>query len=244
MAYAKIGYGGSYLVQRGVLEHPCGSDHNARLLSSSFPINLGSTRRSSVGTITASIAETVTEIETQRGGRRSGGRNRGGGGDSRAVEAEREKLDRWMKESVTEIVKNLSEAPLLVHLYTGDKEEGTVVVMKAEEWAAVKGRWERGEAEMPEGIVFVEQLGAAEESCGCGFDGGDGTRAWGLVVQGKGVECGPVCYLLKTTRVGSVSGAGSGSGLAMRCTHFCLAKVSSFRETSESQLRNCWLVGN
>lgn len=240
MAYAKIGHGGSYLVQRGSLEHPCGSDHNARLL----PINLGGTRRSSVGTITASIAETVTEIEKQRGGRRSGGRSRGGGGDSRAVEAEREKLDRWMKESVTEIVKNLSEAPLLVHLYTGDKEEGTVVVMKAEEWAAVKGRWERGEAEMPEGIVFVEQLGAAEESCGCGFDGGDGTRAWGLVVQGKGVECGPVCYLLKTTRVGSMSGSGSGSGLGMRCTHFCLAKVSSFRETSESQLRNCWLVGN
>ncbi|CAE6086971.1 unnamed protein product [Arabidopsis arenosa] len=244
MTYAKIGYGGSYLVKRGVLEHPCGSDHNARLLSSSFPINQGGNRRSSLGTITASIAETVTEIEKQRCGRRSGGRSRGGGGDSRAVEAEREKLDRWMKESVTEIVKNLSEAPLLVHLYTGEKEEGTVVVMKAEEWAAVKGRWERGEAEMPEGIVFVEQLGAAEESCGCGFDGGDGTRAWGLVVQGKGVECGPVCYLLKTTRVGSVSGSGSGSGLGMRCTHFCLAKVSSFRETSESQLKNCWLVGN
>ncbi|EOA22667.1 hypothetical protein CARUB_v10003369mg [Capsella rubella] len=242
MAYAKIGYGGSYLVQRGVLEHPCGSDHNARsLLSSSFPINLGGNRRSNVGTISASIAEAVTEIEKQRGGeRRSGGRSRGG--DRRAVEAEREKLDRWMKDSVTEIVKNLSEAPLLVHLFAGDKEEGTVVVMKAEEWAAVKGRWERGEAEMPEGIVFVEQLGAADESCGCGFDGGDGTRAWGLVVQGKGVECGPVCYLLKTTRVGS--GSGSGSGMGMRCTHFCLAKVSSFRETSESQLRNCWLVGN
>ncbi|XP_010452428.1 PREDICTED: uncharacterized protein LOC104734528 [Camelina sativa] len=240
MAYAKIGYGGSYLVQRGVLEHPCGSDQNARsLLSSSFPISLVGNRRSSVGTISASIAEAVTEIEKQRGG---GRRSRGGGGDRRAVELEREKLDRWMKESVTEIVKNLSEAPLLVHLYSN---EGTVVVMKAEEWAAVKGRWERGEAEMPEGIVFVEQLGAAEEeSCGCGFDGGDGTRAWGLVVQGKGVECGPVCYLLKTTRVGSVTGSGSGSGLGMRCTHFCLAKVSSFRETCESQLKNCWLVGN
>lgn len=233
MAYTKIGYGGSYLVQRGVLEHPCGSDHNARLLSSSFPINRDGNHRSSVRTISASMTEAVSEIEKQRGRRRSGG-----GGDRRAVEAAREKLDRWMKESVTEIVKNLSQAPLLVHLYTGDNEEGTVVVMKAEEWATVKGRWERGEAEMPEGIVFVEQLGAAEENCGCGYYGGDGTHAWGLVVQGKGVECGPVCYLLKTTRVGSESGLG------MRSTHFCLAKVSSFRESSESQLRNCWLVGN
>lgn len=234
MAYAKIGYGGSYLVHRGVLELPCGSDHNARSLSSSFPMSI---RRSNVGTISASMTETVSEVEKQRG------RRSRGGGDRRAVEAAREKIDRWMKESVTEIVKNLSEAPLLVHLYA---EEGTVVVMKAEEWTAVKGRWERGEAEMPEGMIFVERLGtaAAEESCDCGFDGGDGTRAWGLVVQGKGVECGPVCYLLKTTRVGSGSGSGSGSGMGMRCTHFCLAKVSSFKETSETQLRNCWLVGN
>uniref|UniRef100_A0A1J3CQL6 DUF7804 domain-containing protein n=1 Tax=Noccaea caerulescens TaxID=107243 RepID=A0A1J3CQL6_NOCCA len=237
MAYAKIGYRGSYLVHCGVLELPYGSDHNTRLLSSSFPTNREGNRRSNVRTISASMAEAVTEIEKQRGRRNRGGEDR------RAVEATREKLDRWMKVSVTEIVKNLSEAPLLVHLHAGDKEDGTVVVMKAEEWAAVKGRWERGEAEMPEGIIFVEQLGApAEENCGCGFDGGDGTRAWGLVVQGKGVECGPVCYLLKTTRVGSVS--GSASGLGMRCTHFCLAKVSSFRETTESQLRNCWLVGN
>ncbi|CAH8382144.1 unnamed protein product [Eruca vesicaria subsp. sativa] len=220
MAYAKIGYGGTYLVHRGILES---SDNNARSLSWSFPINYAGSRRINVKTISASVAESVSEIKKQRGG-----------GDHREVT--REKLDRWMKESVTEIVKNLSEAPLLVHLY---EEKGTVVVMKAEEWAAVKGRWERGEAEMPEGIIFVEQLGAAEEeSCGCGFEGDDGTRAWGLVVQGKGVECGPVCYLLKTTRV------GSGSGLSMRCTHFCLAKVSSFRETAESQFRNCWLVGN
>lgn len=236
MAYAKIGHSGSYLVHRGVLELPYGSDHNAR--SSLFPTNRDGNRRSNVGTISASMAEAVTEIEKQRGRR-----NRGGGGDRRAVEAAREKLDRWMKVSVTEIVKNLSEAPLLVHLHGGDEEDGTVVVMKAEEWTEVKGRWERGEAEMPEGIIFVEQLGAAEEeSCGCGFDGGDGTRAWGLVVQGKGVECGPLCYLLKTTRVGS--GSGTGSGMGMRCTHFCLAKVSSFRETTESQLRNYWLVGN
>lgn len=229
MAYAKIGYGGTYLVHRGILE----SDNNARSLPSSFPINRDGTRRINVGTISASVAEAVSEIEKQRGGKRSGGRDR------REVEVTREKLDRWMKESVTEIVKNLSEAPLLVHLYAGDEEKGTVVVMKAEEWAAVKGRWERGEAEMPDGMIFVEQLGVGEEeSCGCGFEGDDGTRAWGLVVQGKGVECGPVCYLLKTTRV------GSGSGLSMQCTHFCLAKVSSFRETSESQLRNCWLVGN
>ncbi|PPD72027.1 hypothetical protein GOBAR_DD31072 [Gossypium barbadense] len=43
----------------------------------------------------------------------------------------------------------------------------------------------------------------------------------------------PACYLLKTSKVGS--------GLGIRCTHFCLVRVKSFRETAFSQLKNCWL---
>lgn len=56
-------------MHRGILE----SDNNARSLSSSFPINRDGSRRINVGTISASVAEAVSEIEKQRGGR-SGGR--------------------------------------------------------------------------------------------------------------------------------------------------------------------------
>ncbi|CAI0459206.1 unnamed protein product [Linum tenue] len=102
-----------------------------------------------------------------------------------------------MRDSVTEIVKNLTEAPLLVQVYSDEK-----------------GR-------------KLETEKAVEEE--------EATKAWGIVVQGKGAECGPVCYLLKTSRVGS-------SGLGLCCTHFCLMRVKGFRESAKSQLKNCWLL--
>uniref|UniRef100_A0A2P2PKZ9 Uncharacterized protein n=1 Tax=Rhizophora mucronata TaxID=61149 RepID=A0A2P2PKZ9_RHIMU len=64
--------------------------------------------------------------------------------------------------------------------------------------------------------------------------GASNTREWGIVVQGRGADCEPVCYLLKTTS------ANSGLG-ASWCTHFCLIKVKSFKETAKSQFRKCWL---
>ncbi|XP_010558045.1 PREDICTED: uncharacterized protein LOC104826832 [Tarenaya hassleriana] len=226
MAFAKFGCRGSDLVHRGVLEVPNGSDHHNARSPLSFPVRNRNGHRRSVGTISASMAEAVlhrAEIEKLR---RSGGR-----GSRREAAVAREEMDRWMKESVVEIVKNLVHAPLLVQVYGG----GGAVVAKAEEWEAVKGRWVKGETELPEGMIFVEELdgGESPEGCGCG---GEGTRAWGLVVQGKGSETGPVCYLLKTTRV-------SGSDPGMGSIHFCLVRVSSFTETTESQLRNCWIVG-
>ncbi|KDP21649.1 hypothetical protein JCGZ_03320 [Jatropha curcas] len=140
-----------------------------------------------------------------------------------------EKLDEWMKDSVVEIVKNLREAPLLVQVY--DKGETTALktekAVEEETWSTVKEKWGKRETPLPEGVIFVEQLDEEdpEEIT---------TRAWGIVVQGKGVDCGPVCYLLKTSRVGS--------GLGAFCTHFCLMKVKSFRESTRSQLKNFWLL--
>lgn len=157
-------------------------------------------------------------------------------GASDAVEGQ-ERLDRWMKESVVEIVKNLREAPLLVQVYPklGAAATTTEKRVLVEDWPAVKERWERGEAPMPEGVIFVEELEGDEAEEG----GGERTtRAWGVVVQGKGVGCGPVCYLLKTCRVGS----GPGNGIGVCSTHFCLVKVKDFRETVQSQLKNCWLL--
>ena len=52
------------------------------------------------------------------------------------------------------------------------------------------------------------------------------TKLWGVLIQGKGENYGPCCYLLKTSRVSSNCG--------FFCTHFCLMKVKNFRETAES----------
>ncbi|RYQ84663.1 hypothetical protein Ahy_B10g104120 isoform C [Arachis hypogaea] len=149
-----------------------------------------------------------------------------------------------MRESVVEIVKNLKEAPLLVQIFSKRKGEETTTSTTTEkqvvvdDWPAVKQRWESGETPVPEGVIFVEEIGGEDEAEDGGSDTERTTRAWGIVVQGKGVGCGPVCYLLKTIRVGS----GPGSGMGLCSTHFCLVRVKSFRESVESQLKNCWLL--
>jgi hypothetical protein len=154
----------------------------------------------------------------------------------------REKLDEWLRDSVVEIVKNLRESPLLVHLYAEANGALTTTATspEAEDWPALEGRWDRGEERTPEGVILVEKLAddevADQELEGDDYGGacGESTRAWGIVAQGRGTDCSPVCYLLKTTRVGS--------GMGTVCTHFCLVKVKSFRETTVSQLNNSWLV--
>ena len=152
-----------------------------------------------------------------------------------------DKIDEWMRDSVVDIVKKLPESPLLVHVYS-DNNTTKTRTEKAEEdnWVLVKQKWEKGETPMPDGLIFVEQIQEPEEEEEEGeklLKNEEVSRAWGIVVQGKGEEgygLAPACYLLKTSKV------NSGSGL--RCTHFCLVKVKSFRETAFSQLKNCWLL--
>ncbi|XP_004307735.1 PREDICTED: uncharacterized protein LOC101305600 [Fragaria vesca subsp. vesca] len=194
-----------------------------------------------VNSSSAAVAETRSPRRNRRGGDRKGSET--------AAATAYERVDEWMKDSVTEIVKNLREAPLLVHVYGGDEEERRMETEKRveeENWDTLKGKWEAGEAPSPEGVIFVEEL--MDDG---GVDGGDNggeysvskdgiTRAWGLVVQGKGEECGPACYLLKTSKVNV--GSGYGLGMGMGCTHFCLVRVKSFRETAKSQLKNSWLL--
>lgn len=149
-------------------------------------------------------------------------------------------VDEWMKNSVTEIVKNLREAPLLVHVFSDNGHSTRLKTEKAvsENWPSVKSKWEEGTMPLPEGVIFVEQLkdDKAEIESGSLIGESDNTRAWGIVVQAKGESCSPACYLLKTSR------AGPFAGLGLCCTHFCLMKVKSFRETAEAQLSNCWLL--
>ncbi|KAL9233865.1 hypothetical protein vseg_008804 [Gypsophila vaccaria] len=143
----------------------------------------------------------------------------------------KEKFDHWINESVKEIVKNLQEAPLFVHMYGGNEPSMKMEKAVAEEWAHMKEKWGRGEESSPEGIILVEELeegnfGINEESEG---QNNNFTKAWGVLIQGKGENEGFGCYLLKTSRVGC-------------CTHYCLVKVKNFRETVKSQLISCWLA--
>ncbi|KAL3524060.1 hypothetical protein ACH5RR_016894 [Cinchona calisaya] len=169
-------------------------------------------------------------------------------------------LDEWMRDSVVDIVKNLKKAPLLVSIYSETDGQGnskskfkTEKAME-ENWPVLTDEWKNGPVmKSPDGIIFVEELLGDEkrkkylsgnfsdfvqEKGGGG--GGDTstttTRAWGILVQERGVEVAPACYLLKTCRV------GAGLGMGLFCTHFCLVKVKSFRETALKQLQDCWLL--
>ncbi|KAF8102048.1 hypothetical protein N665_0201s0337 [Sinapis alba] len=185
-----------------------------------------------IGKISMTVADTAP-VKLER--TNTGERKRGGSVVSR------EKIEQWLRDSVVEIVKNLRESPLLVHLYA-EANGGLSTTAKnpeAEDWKTMVGRWGRGEERTPEGVIFVEKLTEGEvddhdELNNGGACGEGSTSAWGIVAQGRGTDCGPVCYLLKTTRVGS--------GMGTVCTHFCLVKVKSFRETALSQLNNSWLV--
>ncbi|KAK4351237.1 hypothetical protein RND71_030550 [Anisodus tanguticus] len=148
------------------------------------------------------------------------------------------KLDEWMKESVVDIVKNLKQAPLLVHIYA-EEDKVKIKTERAveEDWPVVKSEWESGEKRSPDGLIFVGELGTDEEKDEKIAESEEGiTKAWGVVVQGKGVECSPACYLLKTSRV------GAGFGMGLFCTHFCLARVQNFRDSALVQFKNSWLL--
>ncbi|XAR73886.1 hypothetical protein NMG60_11008004 [Bertholletia excelsa] len=158
------------------------------------------------------------------------------------------KLDQWMRESVVEIVNNIEEAPFLVHIYPDDERKGSsssgtaveLVVEKAvaEDWPAIRGRWESG-SPTPNGVILVEEL---NDSASCAKEEGKSrdmnstqlnpaTKVWGLLIQAKGLNC-TACYILKTSRV---------KGFLGSCTHFCLLRVECFVENAETQLKKLWL---
>ncbi|KAE9587302.1 hypothetical protein Lalb_Chr23g0272221 [Lupinus albus] len=232
--------GGSNCVtaKHGTFQKRCGVT-----IASPSSVAISDYSRSTVrkGRIYASATATRATVERRLDNRKK----YSSGGANDAIEAQ-ERLDEWMRESVVEIVKNLKEAPLLVQVYTKNKNgEGETSIstekkVVVEDWPEVKERWEAGETPVPDGVIFVEEIGSDEDPENGGAGNGEErtTRVWGVVVQGKGVGCEPVCYLLKTCRVGS----GPGIGLGLCSTHFCLVKVQSFRETAQSQLKNCWLL--
>ncbi|XP_008808768.1 uncharacterized protein LOC103720708 [Phoenix dactylifera] len=153
-----------------------------------------------------------------------------------------EKLEQWMRDSIGEIVKNIEEAPFLVQIFSGGGcgagREGALRVEREaaspESWPRMSKRWDE-ERRKPDGVILVEKLTDAEET-GAGEEGRatstpSGPRTWGLVVQGRGMDCAS-CYILNTSRVRSSMGF---------CTHFCLVRAKCFGEPFELQLRKAWL---
>ncbi|XP_026443987.1 uncharacterized protein LOC113344186 isoform X2 [Papaver somniferum] len=167
-----------------------------------------------------------------------------------------EKLHEWMTYSVSEIVKNIGEVPLLVHIYSSKNKGGISPVgspltaipisiidkKKADPdtWVGVTRRWEEGNP-VPDGIILVEQLnvdnhsynGIKVETPNMTNISSSNTKTWGVVIQGRGVDSASSCYILKTCRIGSLLGF---------CTHFCLIKAKCFAEVADIQLKNSWLL--
>ncbi|GLT88523.1 hypothetical protein SLE2022_065450 [Rubroshorea leprosula] len=155
---------------------------------------------------------------------------------SRKSRNSQERIDEWMRESVTEIVKKLPESPLLVQVYSDKSGKSAAMMEKAEErkWELVKKKWEKGEMPMPDGLILVERIEEGGAELDNDNNGEEKSKVWGIVVQGCGQA--HACYLLKTTRV------RVGSEMGLWCTHFCLMRVKNLRETAVSQLKNCWLL--
>ncbi|RRT60605.1 hypothetical protein B296_00005091 [Ensete ventricosum] len=157
-----------------------------------------------------------------------------------------EKLDRWLRESIGEIVRNIGEAPFLMHIFSDGGRGGTAPAVRLEKeaaspeiWPRIKKRWDK-EDSTPDAVILVEGLeeGAEEdgtrvEEATVGVVCRRVSRTWGLVVQGRGMDC-VACYILNTTRVMSSMGF---------CTHFCLVRAKCFGEPVDVQLRNVWLQG-
>ncbi|KAL6843531.1 hypothetical protein ACP4OV_026593 [Aristida adscensionis] len=94
-----------------------------------------------------------------------------GGGAAEGEEAVEkvgeETVEGWMRESIAEIVRNIGEAPFLVHLFSGDGGEDRVTVRREpaapESWpeSGRRRRWGPGGQRRPDGIIPVEQVAAA-----------------------------------------------------------------------------------
>ncbi|OAY73298.1 hypothetical protein ACMD2_24306 [Ananas comosus] len=164
-----------------------------------------------------------------------------------------EDLDMWMRDSIQEIVRNIGEAPFLVHIFSGGRggsgRKGGVRLEKEkaspDSWPQITRRWDR-EGGTPDGVILVEAIEEEEEdeergpllpppTPPCAAAGPNSAcKTWGLVVQGRGMDCA-ACYVLNTCRVRSSVGF---------CTHFSLVRAKCFGEAIESQIRNAWLQGN
>ncbi|RCV41008.1 hypothetical protein SETIT_9G100900v2 [Setaria italica] len=196
------------------------------------------TRRAASVRLRAAVADAPRGLQLQRREEGLLGSVLGRGGEEEEEEellekVGEEKVEGWMRESIAEIVRNIGEAPFLVHLFSSDDDDGVTVRREPaspESWPDVQRRWGAGGQRRPDGIILVEQVAAAAADGGASATEA-ARQVWGLVVQARGMECAS-CYVLDTCRVRSSAGF---------CTHFCLARAQCFGDPVELQLRNAWL---
>ncbi|CAN6281484.1 unnamed protein product [Urochloa humidicola] len=223
------GYGPAASSSSVVLPRP-----RPRIPASFAPVT--ATRRAASTRLRSAVADAPRELQLQRRDREEGlmGSVFGRGDEEEELEkVGEEKVERWMRESIAEIVRHVGEAPFLVHLFSGDGDGVTVRREPAspETWPDVRRRWgPEGGQRRPDGIILVEQVAAAAADGGASATEA-ARQVWGLVVQARGMERAS-CYVLDTCRVRSSAGF---------CTHFCLARAQCFGDPVELQLRNAWL---
>ncbi|XP_031484907.1 uncharacterized protein LOC116254027 [Nymphaea colorata] len=177
----------------------------------------------------AEIGRCLLSVSTRADG--VGVKKENADGEATTRTASAESLDRWVRESVTDIVQNIQDAPFLVCLYSSTK--GAAMRLERELVGAEERNWSKMKSSLrekgPDGIILVEELKeinkeAEDSTSKC-------SKLWGLLIQGKGIDIG-ACYILKTTRICSALGL---------CTHFCLIRAQCYGDTAEVQLRNSWL---
>ncbi|KAG8062503.1 hypothetical protein GUJ93_ZPchr0003g18671 [Zizania palustris] len=202
-------------------------------------------RRSSVRLRAAAVVDAPRGLQLRLEGERGLGFFGGvfGSEDEEVVEEEKvveERVERWMRESIAEVVRYIGEAPFLVHLFNDNDSdsgrEGGRVTMRRESaseesWSDVQRRWCAGGQRRPDGIILVEQIAPAVEDGASAGAAEAARQLWGLVVQARGMECAS-CYVLDTCCVRSSAGL---------CTHFYLSRAQCFGDPLELQLRNAWL---
>lgn len=127
-----------------------------------------------------------------------------------------------------QIVRNISEGPFLMHVFSDGGLRLEREAAASERWKWIRKRWGE-ERRVPDAVVLVKELRREEEVEAVVRR----KRTWGLVVQGRGMD-GAVCYILDTTRVQSSVGF---------CTHFCLVRAQCSGEAADVQLTNAWLQG-
>ncbi|MCL7034051.1 hypothetical protein MKW94_016356 [Papaver nudicaule] len=150
-----------------------------------------------------------------------------------------EKLDEWLT-YIFSTVKNIEEAPLLVHIYSS-KDKGGISPVESQPTIPIPIIEKRKEGSpVPDGIILVEQLNVDNDQYNDTVDEipsimtncSSSTKTWGVVIQGRGADSASSCYSQDMS-----------SRVVIKILHsLLLVKATCFGEIADLQLKNSWLL--
>nr|CAD1840107.1 unnamed protein product [Ananas comosus var. bracteatus] len=166
-----------------------------------------------------------------------------------------EDLDMWMRDSIQEIVRNIGEAPFLVHIFSGGRGSGSGnrkggVRLEKEKaspdsWPQITRRWDR-EGGTPDGVILVEAIEEEDDERGpllppptppCAAAGPNSAcKTWGWWCRGGGWTAPPA-----TCSTPAASGRRSGSALTSAS---CGPSASARRSSRRSGMLGCRGIRN